>query len=63
MESSAGTGGGAPVINVHNPTGACRLVRSPSRDSVTTQVTVGGIYSRNSNLTTPFVSLSVPLRP
>ena len=40
MESSAGTGGGAPVINVHNPTGACRLVRSPSRDSVTTQVMV-----------------------
>lgn len=42
MESS-GTGCNTPVINVHNPTGGCRLVRSPSRDSVTTQASLGSV--------------------
>ena len=39
MEGGAGAGAGqAPVISVHTVAGG-RLVRSPSRDSVTTQVT------------------------
>lgn len=42
MESS-GTGCSTPVINVHNTTGGCILVRSPSRDSVTTQASLGSV--------------------
>ena len=39
MEGGAGAGAGqAPVISVHTVAGG-RLVRSPSQDSVTTQVT------------------------
>ena len=32
-----------PIINVHNPTGGCRLVRSPSRDSLATQASLGSV--------------------
>ena len=32
-----------PIINVHNPAGGCRLVRSPSRDSLATQVSLGSL--------------------
>ena len=32
-----------PIINVHNPAGGCRLVRSPSRDSLATQASLGSV--------------------
>ena len=50
MEGGAGAGAGAgqaPVISVHTVAGV-RLVRSPSRDSVTTQVPAS---QRDNNMT------------
>lgn len=61
MEPS-GTGCNTPVINVHNPTGGCRLVRSPSRDSVTTQASLGSVLDCSVSGVKPPSNLRVSFR-
>lgn len=52
------------MINVHNPIGGCRLVRSPSRDSMTTQASIGSVldYSGPSTNNKPPSHLRVSFR-
>ena len=51
-----------PIINVHNPAGGCRLVRSPSRDSLATQASLGSVLEAGHGASRQLHGALEPLR-